>query len=95
MKTQLFIKFIDQSDKFISFYPTVVSNQLNYLSNEDIEILKIEIFDLSGKTALPTIRKKVSEGEQKQINVSQLQKGMYILRAGSNNKMNSFKIIKQ
>ena len=83
------------SDEFISFYPTVVSNQLNYLSNADIENLKIEIYDLSGKVMLSTNQNKIYKDEQKQIDVSQLQKGLYILRACSNDKMNNFKIIKQ
>ncbi|MCD4665097.1 MAG: T9SS type A sorting domain-containing protein, partial [Bacteroidales bacterium] len=84
-----------QAEEFISFYPTVVFNNLNYFSNQDVENLKIEIYDLSGKVMLPIIQNKIYRGEQKQIDVSKLQKGLYILRAYSNDKMNNLKIIKQ
>ncbi|MCD4696395.1 MAG: type IX secretion system sortase PorU, partial [Bacteroidales bacterium] len=84
-----------QAEEFINFYPTVVFSHLNYYSNQDIENLKIEIFDISGKVVFSTFQNKIINGEQKQIDVSKLQKGLYILRAYSNDKMNNLKIIKQ
>jgi len=83
------------TEKFINFYPTIVSNQLNYLSNQNVEDLKIEIFDLSGKVVFSANQDKVLKGEQKQIDVSNLQKGMYLIRAYSDNRVNNVKFVKQ
>jgi hypothetical protein len=82
-------------EDFISFYPTIVSDQLNYLGKQDVENLKIEIFDLSGKVVFSTSLNKVLKGEQNQIDVSHLQKGMYLIRAYSDDRMNNLKFVKQ
>ena len=83
------------TEEFISFYPTIVSNQLNYLGKQDVDNLKIEIYDLSGKVVFSSLQDKILKGEQKQIDVSKLQKGMYILRAYSNDKVNNIKFVKR
>jgi hypothetical protein len=83
------------TEEFINFYPTIVSNQLNYSGKQDVKNLKIEIFDLSGKVVFSTFRDKVLKGEQNQIDVSKLQKGMYLIRAYSDDKVNNVKFVKQ
>ncbi|NOX45599.1 MAG: T9SS type A sorting domain-containing protein, partial [Chlorobi bacterium] len=83
------------AEDFISFYPTIVSRQLNYLSKQNVGNLKIEIFDLSSKMVFSTSRESILKGEQNQIDVSNLQKGMYLLRAYYDDKVSNVKFVKQ
>ena len=83
------------ADESISFWPTLVSNQLNYSGKQNMENLKIEIFDLSGKMVFSKLQDKIIEGEQNEMDVSSLQNGMYLLRAYSYDKVNNMKFVKQ
>ena len=72
-------------DSRISVYPNPTANRI-YIQGENI--LQAEIFDLRGR--------KVKETTQKQIDLSDITSGSFILKVTTdNNKSKSFKIIKQ
>lgn len=81
--TSLSTNQIDKSKA--SVYPNPVQNQLNVESQEIIN--NIEIFDLLGKQILVS--------EEKSIDVSGLQSGIYLLKITTNNGILTQKIIKQ
>lgn len=74
--------------KDVTIYPNPASNTVNIKSiNSDIE--QIEIYNLQGKRVLKLINFK----GKNQIDVSNLSKGIYILKAKSDDKMFSKKLI--
>lgn len=70
----------------ISIYPNPVNDILNIKSNT--EILKVEIFDLSGRIL------QTGSPKQNAINVSELSKGNYIIKMTSKEKVTTQKFIK-
>ncbi|MGE4515204.1 MAG: T9SS type A sorting domain-containing protein [Chryseobacterium sp.] len=70
----------------IKVYPNPVKDVLNI--NADKKLSGIEIFSLSGQ-----LLKKIDE-DVKQVNVSDLKKGVYLLKVKSDGKDQSFKIVK-
>lgn len=70
----------------IKVYPNPVKDVLNI--NADKKLSGIEIFSLSGQ-----LLKKIDE-DVKQVNVSDLTKGAYLLKVKSDGKDQSFKIVK-
>lgn len=73
------------------FYPNPVKDELTIQSNE--EITKIEIYNLLGQKLISLQPKTFSQ--KIFVDVSQLSTGSYIIRGYSNNKIQSFKIIKE
>ena len=71
-------------DSRISVYPNPTANRI-YIQTDTIS--KAELFDLMGR--------KVRSTNQSQIDMSTLSRGNYILQVKTQNKTQSFKIIKQ
>ena len=71
-------------DSRISVYPNPTANRI-YIQGENV--LRAELFDLRGR--------KVRSTNQSQIDMSSLSRGNYILQVKTQNKTQSFKIIKQ
>ena len=71
-------------DSRISVYPNPTANRI-YIQGENV--LRAELFDLRGR--------KVRSTNQSQIDMSTLSRGNYILQVKTQNKTQSFKIIKQ
>ena len=72
-------------DSRISVYPNPTANRV-YIQGENI--LQAELFDLRGR--------KVKATNQKQIDLSDITSGSFILKVTTdNNKTKSFKIIKR
>ena len=81
----LTIEDIFPLDSRISVYPNPTANQI-YIQGENI--LQAELFDLRGR--------KVKATNQKQINLSDITSGSFILKVtAGNNNTKSFKIIKR
>jgi len=70
----------------VKIYPNPVKDVLNI--NTDKKVSSIEIFSLTGQL----VRKL--DNNSKQVNVSDLKKGVYLLRVKSEGKDESFKIVK-
>lgn len=80
------LKEIKEDVKF-EIYPNPAKDVLNINSTKDVNL--IEIFDMLG-------RKQISKtGNQKQIDVSSLKRGMYIMSIGLDDKILRRKIIKR
>ena len=69
-----------------TLYPNPTSDVLNIETQQKIS--KIEIYDLSGKLL------KTADGKNKQVSVSQLNKGMYVIRIYTENGVVNSKFIK-
>lgn len=74
-----------------ALYPNPVTTNLNVSFPEGATEASITIYNVIGKEILTTTITSVKNS----INLSQLVSGMYIASVTSNNKTNSFKIIKQ
>lgn len=70
----------------VSVYPNPVRDVLNI--NANAEILAVELYSMTGQLV------KVLDKKAKQVNLSDLTKGAYILRVKSAGKYESYKIIK-
>jgi alpha-tubulin suppressor-like RCC1 family protein len=77
------------NNNIFSIYPNPAKNELNIQNLTNKVIDKIIITDLTGKKVLE------QKGNNKQINVQQLQQGMYLLQAFSEEKSFQSKFIKQ
>lgn len=75
----------DISFNEISFYPNPVKNDLNIISNNQVD--KVEIYDIQG-------RKIKVEKMKKNINFTSYPKGIYLLKIFTNNRVSAKKIIK-
>jgi len=69
----------------ISVYPTVTKDIVNVQTTEKITV--VDIFDMTGK--------KVSSSDKKQINISNLPTGVYIINIKTDKQSVSKKIVKQ
>lgn len=79
----------DLNDVEITHYPNPVKEVLNIVDTK--EISNIAIFDLSGKL----VYTQVVNNKQTQINVSNLSKGIYIVKVNVNDDVKTFKILKK
>jgi hypothetical protein len=79
----------------IRFYPTMVTDVLNFSVSEDIGNLQIGIFNLQGNQVLHLPYRVCPKGYIGTINVSDLLPGMYILKAKTDRGVQSVKIIKR
>ena len=83
-----------KNEEFITFYPSVVQTQLYFRAYQNVQELNIMLFSLSGELLSSTVWHSLSPGEQKQIDVSHLPKGFYILKAFTHDNLQNSKIIK-
>ncbi len=72
-----------------SYYPNPTKSQLNISANK--EISKVELFNLLGQK----VQSSTVNATQKQLNLSNLQKGFYLMNVTIDNAKKSFKIIKE
>jgi len=84
-----------QEKRFINFYPTPIETHLFFHSDQQLGNVQIEILDISGNMLYLNLWHSLCPGEQHEINVAKLPKGLYIVRAYTPDKLNVFKIIKQ
>ena len=77
----------EASKNAMSIYPNPVKDILNVQNNGE-EIKAIKIYDVSGKQLM-------SKVAQKEINLSHLQKGVYLVTVETNSQVKNFKIIKE
>jgi Secretion system C-terminal sorting domain len=72
-----------------SYYPNPAKNELNLSAAQNIS--KVSLFNILGQNVLS----ETVDANQKQINVSNLQKGVYVMEVTIDNATQSFKIVKQ
>lgn len=72
-----------------SYYPNPSSNQVNLFAEKNIS--KVELFNLLGQKVLSN----TVNASQKQLNIANLQKGMYLMEVSIDNAKKTFKIIKE
>lgn len=72
-----------------SVYPNPTSGQLNVSAVQNIS--KIELFNILGQRVLS----ETVQATQKQLTISNLQKGVYVMEVTIDNATQSFKIVKQ
>ncbi|MGO1584880.1 T9SS type A sorting domain-containing protein [Mesonia sp.] len=70
-------------------YPNPATNFINIESENEVN--KVEIYSTLGRL----VKEFVNVGERRQLDISSLAKGMYMLRINSEEKNSSFKIIKE
>lgn len=72
-----------------SYYPNPSSNQVNLSAEKNIS--KVELFNLLGQKVLSN----TVNTSQKQLNIANLQKGIYLMEVSIDNAKKTFKIIKE
>lgn len=72
-----------------NYYPNPTSNQLNL--SADSNISKVEIYNILGQK----VQSSVVNATQKQLNVSSLQKGIYLMEVSIDTAKKTFKIVKE
>ncbi|WP_243234518.1 T9SS type A sorting domain-containing protein [Flavobacterium pectinovorum] len=78
----------------LKFYPTVIDNLLNIeFSSIENGLASIEIFSVNG-TKVYTSSKSVSGSEKVELNIVNLAKGVYICKVQIENRVKTFKVIK-
>lgn len=87
--TALGTEKVTVNDNSFSIYPNPVNDIFHIQSSDNQFIDKIVITDLAGKKVLE------QKGNNKQMNVQQLQQGMYLLQVFSEGKSSQTKFIKQ
>ncbi len=78
---------IDTQISGLRMYPNPVANGIVTITSFTNSIKRIQIFDLLGKQVLFTTLKG------KQLNVSQLNSGIYILKIGEKDKISTRKLV--
>jgi hypothetical protein len=79
---------LNPSKSLVKYYPNPVEEILNYTASETIN--EIDIYDTSGKK----IQSHKTNSDQGNIDVSALDKGMYIISGKTDRGTDTFKIIK-
>ena len=81
------------TDKFaksqFSYYPNPTRNELNITAAKSIS--KVELFNILGQS----VQSEMVNDTQKQLNISNLQNGIYLMEVTIENAKESFKIIKK
>lgn len=77
------------ADFKFSVYPNPTSSELNVSAAKNIS--KIELFNILGQR----VHSETVQANQKQLNISNLQKGVYVMEVTIENATQSFKIVKQ
>ena len=78
-------------DLQLTVYPNPVKETLNIKTTGEFTSYELVIMDLTGKILITTSVKK----SEKRINLSQLPKGIYLLRATIEDQFTEWKIVKQ
>ena len=78
---------ITKNDASISLYPNPVKDALNITTDKNVQ--KVEVVDILGKTVLS------SKADSKNINVSSLNAGVYLIVITSENGVSTKKFIKE
>lgn len=76
--------------KLFSLYPTMSSDFITVSAQNEFEIQKAEIYSISGQK----IKQPKVIGSKSKLNISDLQNGIYLLKAYSNSKSSVSKFIK-
>lgn len=87
-----YIKDINQ-ESLENFYPNPANNSLTINFTSEIESFYISIFDMNGKQVLKEFTKE--KVNQKNLDISKLDFGLYILKFESNNSTWMKKLVKQ
>ena len=82
-------------DRFISLYPTITTDVVNFTLEQDVPSIKFAVIDLSGNLVKEQKYQQYKSGERGHLNLSNLKSGFYVVRAYFDNQVNHFKIIKQ
>lgn len=80
---------------FIQFYPTIVSDMINFKIESELSNLKIEIYNLQGVCVKQIFLNEYQKSSEGNFDISKLTDGMYIIQAVSASGIKSFKILKQ
>jgi len=80
---------------FITFYPTIVTDRINFKTESDITNLELGIYNLQGICVKQSSFIESRKGNQGSMDVSDLTNGMYIIKAVSAAGIKSSKILKQ
>lgn len=78
----------------ISVFPNPATEMLNILNGSNLEGLKIEMYDATGRLVL-TDNKALANAVEASISIAHLETGSYTLRVKNNDGERIFKIIKQ
>ncbi len=81
--------------ELLIFYPTIVTDDLNIKIEQDVHSLNIEIYSITGEKLRSDSFSNCIQGERRQINLSDLEKGLYIIRAIADGHQTNQKIIKK
>ncbi|TLG99043.1 T9SS type A sorting domain-containing protein [Bizionia argentinensis JUB59] len=79
---------VDDNMVELKIYPNPASDFFNIKSLN--QVVDLEIYDITGKLV-----KQLNNTSEKQINISNLKQGVYIVKISSQNKNGLFKLIKQ
>jgi pectate lyase len=84
----------NQSDLDLKYYPSVINRLLNIdFSSTDNGLAQINLFSSSGAKVY-THSKNIAADEKLELNVGNLSKGIYICKVQVENKLKTFKVIK-
>ncbi len=78
----------------LSIYPNPVKDRLVFVTDNNLSDLNVRITDQNGRVVLNSSFKNVSSGQQNVLDVSRLNKGVYIIQLNGNNYTQSSKFIK-
>jgi hypothetical protein len=89
-----FQKEYKYSKDFITIYPTLVTNDMQYRLNEDVSNLVIEVFDISGCRKISLTPGNQMKGIEYRINSMELGSGFYVVKATCDEFLQTQKVIK-
>jgi hypothetical protein len=81
--------------KVLSFYPTIVTNNLNIYIEQDVHYLNIEIYNITGEKLKSDSFSNCIHGERRQIILSDMENGLYIIHAIADGNQINQEIIKK
>lgn len=82
-------------NKKIVLYPTLVVSEINYLANQNINELKLNLFDITGRNILTFSDQNIQAGSKNSVSLIDLKQGLYIVHVNADGLLSTFKIIKQ
>ncbi|RYM33813.1 T9SS type A sorting domain-containing protein [Brumimicrobium glaciale] len=78
----------------ISVYPNPATSQLNIVNPSSAAALRVEMFDMNGRTVLIE-NKALNNASEATLAIDHLEKGIYTLRVYNSDGQKTFKIVKQ
>ena len=78
----------------ISVYPNPATSQLNIVNPSNAAALRVEMFDMNGRTVLIE-NKALNNASEATLAIDHLEKGIYTLRVYNSDGQKTFKIVKQ